>query len=272
MRKLIFLPLALILAACSSTELQVMSYNIRLGVANDGENSWGQRCAATIEMLNDVKPDIFGVQEAYDFQVNYITENIPSYGCVGVGREDGLEKGERMSVFYNTEKIELLEWGTYWLSETPDVPSLGWDAACRRTATWTKLRMKDGGKEFFYVNTHLDHIGPEARRNGLALIVERIAGMNPDGLPMVLTGDFNVTADDPSLDDLDKMMKSARVEAEHTDNSITYNGFGKDTARVIDYIYYSGFGSCDNFRVVNATYAGIPYISDHYPITVTLKF
>lgn len=274
MRKLILLPLALLLAACSAGTLQVMSYNMRQGNAPDGDNHWEKRCPATIAMLEDVKPDIFGVQEAHGFQVDYITDNLPYYQNVGVGREDGEDNGERMSIFYNTDKVELLDWGTYWLSETPDVPSKGWDAACVRTATWTKLKMKKGGREFFYVNTHLDHIGGEARRNGLALIVGNIARMNPDGLPMVLTGDFNVTPDDPCLEDLDNMMKSARVEAPHTDNSDTYNAFGKsgEQARVIDYIYYSAFDSCDNFRVVDDSYAGIPYISDHYPITVTLKF
>lgn len=273
MRKLLLLPLAIMMAACSSPEIQVMSFNIRLGVANDGENSWPNRCPATIAMLQDQKPDIFGLQEAFDFQIGYINENLPVYDNVGVGRDDGVREGETMAIFWNTEKIELLDWGTYWLSETPEVPSRGWDAACIRTATWTKLRIKDCGKEFFYVNTHLDHVGPMAQKNGLALIVERIAEMNPNGIPMILTGDFNVTADNPCLEDLNRMMKSARVEAPHTDNSITYNAWGnEENSSVIDYIYYSGFKSCDNFKVVNQSYAGIPYVSDHYPVTVTLKF
>ena len=95
--------------------------------------------------------------------------------------------------------------------------------------------------------------------------------MNPGGIPMILTGDFNVTADNPCLEDLNRMMKSARVEAPHTDNSITYNAWGnEENSSVIDYIYYSGFKSCDNFRVVNQSYADIPYISDHYPVYATI--
>ena len=275
MRKfLLLLPFVLMFAACSQTELQVMSYNMRQGNSPDGINHWDNRCHATLSMLREAKPDVFGVQEAHGYQVSYITDSLPCYRSVGVGRDDGFEKGERMSVFYNSDKFELLDWGTYWLSDTPDEPSKGWDAAYPRTATWTRLKMKKGGREFFYVNTHLDHIGAQARRNGLILIVDRIAAMNPDGLPMVLTGDFNTTEDDPCLDDLDLRMKSARREAPVTDTGITYNGFGKEgeLARAIDYIYYSGFDSCDNFRVLRDSYDGIPYISDHYPITVTLKF
>ena len=274
MRKLLlFLSIVLCLNSCAATRLQVMSYNIRLGKANDGENSWNSRRPATVAMLNEVKPDVFGVQEAYDFQIKYITDNIPRYSCVGVGREDGKEKGEHMSVFYNSDKVELLDWGTYWLSETPEVPSFGWDAACMRTATWTKLKLKENGKEFFYVNTHLDHLGEVARRKGLALIVERIAAMNPDGIPMVLTGDFNVSPDNPCLEDLDKMMKSARKVARESDFEITYNAWGdKKTQMVIDYIYFSGFRNCPDFRALRGTYEGIPYISDHYPVTATLIF
>lgn len=274
MRKLLlFLSIVLCLNSCAATKLQVMSYNIRLGKANDGENSWNYRRPATVAMLNEVKPDVFGVQEAYDFQIKYITDNIPRYSCVGVGREDGKEKGEHMSVFYNSDKVELLDWGTYWLSETPEVPSFGWDAACMRTATWTKLKFKENGKEFFYVNTHLDHLGEVARRKGLALIVERISAMNPDGIPMVLTGDFNVSPDNPCLEDLDKMMKSARKVARESDFEITYNAWGdKKTQMVIDYIYFSGFRTCPDFRALRDSYAGVPYISDHYPVTATLIF
>ena len=248
-----------------------MSFNIRLGVANDGDNCWDIRKPATAAMLADKAPAVFGVQEAYDFQIDYILENCPQYASVGVGREDGVSKGEHMSVFYDKNIIELEDWGTYWLSETPDVPSKGWDAACYRTATWTLLKIKKTGKEFFFVNTHLDHVGWDARRNGLALIVERIGAMNPKGIPMVLTGDFNVTPDNPGLADLDKMMKSARIYAEDSDEAPSYNGWGR-AGKVIDYIYYAGFEKCKDFKVVNASYADKPFISDHYPVIATLVF
>ena len=252
--------------------VRVMSYNIRYGTADDGDNSWEIRKAATPEMLMNTVPDIFGVQEALQSQIKYITVNCPQYKSYGVGRDDGMTKGECMAIFYNTDKVSLVDCGTYWLSETPDTPSKGWDAACYRTATWALLEMKAGGKRFFYVNTHLDHKGVEARTKGLALIVRKIADMNPDNLPMILTGDFNVTPDDACLTDLDAAMFSARKAAEVTDNTRTYNAYKATGGSVIDYIYFSGFSKCKDFRVINETYAGKPYISDHYPIVSTLIF
>lgn len=249
--------------------LDVISYNIRMGVADDGENSWEHRRCATIDMLQDKRPDIFGVQEAFDFQIEYITDSLQQYGSVGVGREDGKQAGEHMSIFYNTETVTLIEWGTFWLSKTPEVPSMGWDAACPRTATWALL--EKGGHRFYYVNTHLDHVGKEAQKNGLALIVDRIADINPDGFPMVLTGDFNVTPDDAVLDELETRMLNARNTAAVTDSLGTFNGWGNADS-IIDYIWYSGFSSCGKFETVRTQYGSIPYISDHYPVHATLVF
>ena len=130
----------------NADELKVMSYNIRLDHKGDGDNAWPVRKEATIAMLEDVKPVVFGIQEALPHQVAYITEKAPNYKNVGVGRDDGIAKGEFMSVFWNTETMEMLEWGTYWLSETPDVPSYGWDAGFRRTATWTLMKDKRNGR------------------------------------------------------------------------------------------------------------------------------
>ena len=260
------------LQGCGQEEkvrLDVISYNIRQGVADDGDNSWEYRKTATTDMLQDKHPDIFGVQEAYDFQIDYITGSLPEYESIGVGRDDGKQAGEHMSIFYNTESVKMIEWGTFWLSETPETPSMGWDAACRRTATWALLEKE--GRKFYYVNTHLDHVGKEAQKNGLALIVDRIADINPEGFPMVLTGDFNVTPDDPVLDDLETKMLSARDNASQTDSLGTFNGWGGSDS-VIDYIWYDGFASCDKFETVRSRYSGIPYISDHYPVHATLTF
>ena len=131
--------------------------------------------------------------------------------------------------------------------------------------------MKDSGKRFFYVNTHLDHVGTEARQKGLNLIVGKIAGMNPDNLPMVLTGDFNVLPNNPALTELNTKMKDARRTAEKTDCRATYNGWGR-FASVIDYIYYDGFTSCPEYETIVRQYKNIPYISDHYPIVARLVF
>ena len=253
--------------------LPVMSFNVRYGTAKDGDHVWENRKDAACAMILDQRPAVFGVQEALDFQLTYFQEHCPGYKYVGVGREDGVSDGEHMAVFYDTERIELLEWGTYWLSETPFQPSLGWDAACRRTATWTLLKDKVAGRNFYFVNTHLDHVGKEARRKGLLLLVDRIAAMNPDGYPMVLTGDMNVYPDDPCLDELRTLMEDARQTASETDNDYTWHDWGKVSGNPpIDYVFYAGFAGCDKFAVVRQPYLGVDYVSDHFPVTALLRY
>lgn len=254
-------------------ELKVMSYNIRMGIAKDGTNSWEFRCPATIAMLKDQQPDIFGVQEAFEFQIKFIEEYCRNYRSVGVGRDDGKKKGEYMSIFWNKKRIKLIKWGTFWLSETPDEPSKGWDAYCRRTATWALMKDKKTGRKFYYVNTHLDHKGKEAQKNGLKLIVDRIESINPQGYPMVLTGDFNIKPDNAALTDLDARMQSARKVAPVTDSHNTFNGWSvKPTDSVIDYIYISGFSACPEYQTVTKKYADKQFVSDHYPIFARLVF
>ena len=250
--------------------LKVMSYNIRLGSADDKTNSWALRYTATEEMLKDQAPDVFGVQEALVYQVAFI-EDICGYESVGVGRENGKKEGEHMSIFWNKKTVKMLKWGTFWLSETPKKPSMGWDAACFRTATWALMKDKETGEKFYFVNTHLDHAGVQAQKNGLKLIMDSIAEINPDGYPMVLVGDFNMRPDNANLADLDSMMQSARKIAAKTDSHDTYNGWGKGTG-IIDYIYMSGFSSCPEYQTVTKRYKDRKYVSDHYPITATLIF
>ena len=266
-------------------ELSVISFNIRVvGGLSEliNPNSWSRRKSATPAMIKDQCPDIFGVQEALSDQLTYVGDNLPNYSYVGVGREDGTEiseitnsedSGEIMAIFYNTSEIKLLEWGTYWLSETPDEPSKGWDAGYKRTMTWAKMQMIYSGKKFFYVNTHLDSDGPLARKNGLKLILDKIAEKNTDNLPVVLTGDFNIIPTDSVLGVLvDAEMLDARTTAEETDELATFNGFGEEEERVIDYIYYRGFSSCPEYETIVKQYANVQYISDHYPIVARLMF
>lgn len=263
-------------------ELSVISFNLRVPATEDLTNHWLLRQAATPAMINDYRPDIFGVQEALSDQLKYVGKNISNYSYVGVGREDGTEiseitnskaSGEIMAIFYNTSEIDLLDWGTYWLSETPEEPSISWEADYKRTMTWAKMQMKLNGMKFFYVNTHLDNHSGTAREEGLKLIVNKIAEMNTDKLPVVLTGDFNVTPDNSVLKVLDNAkMLDARTTAEETDDLATFNGWGKEEARVIDYIYYRGFASCPEYETIVKEYEGVPYISDHYPIVARLMF
>ena len=254
-------------------DLKVMSYNIRMGVAKDGTNSWEYRYPATALMLQDQMPDVFGVQEAFEFQIRFIEDNFADYDSVGVGRDNGKSEGEFMSIFWNKKTVKMVKWGTFWLSETPEKPSKGWDAACKRTATWALMKDKKTGKHFYYVNTHLDHRGSEARRQGLNLIVSRIDEINQKGYPMVLTGDFNMKPDDAALTGLEQRMQSARKIAPKTDNHATLNLWGKGKAEmVIDYIYVSGFSACPEYHTVNEKYGQWKYISDHYPVYAKLIF
>lgn len=264
---------ALLLAACSApAPLKVMSYNIRFGTADDGVYSWPCRQDAAVAMIEDQHPAVFGVQEGLRFQLDFIAEKCPEYQYVGVGREDGEARGEHMAVFYDTTRVDLKDWGTYWLSETPDEPSKGWDAACKRTATWTLLYDKKTDKHFYFVDTHLDHVGEVAREKGLALVVERIGAMNPENYPMILLGDFNVFPEDPCLAGLRAVMTDAREVAPVTSAESTYHGYGTVEKAPIDYIFYSGFSGCEEFARVTKPYLECPYVSDHYPVTAVLKY
>lgn len=278
MKRLFTLFAILLFAACGNAEqgLTVISYNMRYGSADDGDNSWEYRKTATIAMINDQKPDLMGVQEALDFQLAYISENCPEYGCYGVGREDGVSDGEHMSIFYRRDRFEVLDARTIWLSETPEVPSHGWDAACYRTATILKLKDLKAGNDLFYVNTHLDHVGHQARVNGLQLICDEIEALSTEQLPFILSGDFNIPPTDPAILALDERMLSARTHAEQTDSKQTYTGWRKVSKDnpywVIDYIYYKGFSRAPLFKTLDQDFADIPFISDHYPVRAELVY
>ena len=265
-----------VISGCKKGEqtLKVISYNIRVGSAPDGDHKWDIRKPASPAMIADQQPDIFGLQEALKMQLDYLEETCPDYDHVGVHRDDGKQKGEVMAIFWNTKTQEMLKWGNFWLSETPEVPSKGWDAACFRTATWALLKDKRYNKKYYYVNTHLDHLGQEARANGLKLIVARIDDINPEGYPMILTGDFNVDLGDPCLNSLKGRMESVRDIAPVTDSLDTFQGFGTGQYgnRVIDYIYESGFSAAPSFETITKTYENIPFISDHYPVAAVLVF
>ena len=274
MKKLFsFILAALVLlpvSCCKKDTVKVMSFNIRYGKANDGENSWENRKTAVIAMLDAVKPDIVGMQEVLPFQQEYVVEQCPRFEAYGIGRNDGVE-GERMTVIYNKEVLAMEEHGTWWLSETPDEPSTGWDARYPRTATWVLMKDLRNGKEFYLVDTHLDHVGVMARRNGLAMVMDKIKEMNPE-IPLVLMGDFNVEPGDPCLDDVERLMNNARKVAKKSDATFSFNGYKPEPQKEIDYIYFNGFKGALDFRVVTEQYDNKPFISDHYPIVSTLVY
>ena len=264
-------------ASCSKEQtkesIKVISYNIRCGVnpGQDGENNWEYRKQASINMINDEKPTIFGLQEALPPHLEYLKEQLPQYASYGIARDDGKTEGEYMTIYYLKDEVELLNCGTFWLSETPETPSMGWDAACKRTCTWAKMRMKRSGKEFAYLNTHLDHVGKVAQREGLALMMKRAAEIVPDGMPVFVTADFNCVTSDPIFEPIKAVMKDARETAPQTDRRATFNGWKPNATAVIDHIFYRG-AEPKSFRVLCDKNYGAPYISDHYPVVLEAEF
>lgn len=276
--KRIFTVLSLVLFVCgvmvakSPIEIKMISYNIRL-LANDGENSWENRKHATKNMLDTHKPDIFGLQEAMVAQLEYIDNVCPQYTRVGVGRDDGKMAGEIMAIYYNTERFDLIASGTFWLSETPHEVTKGWDAACFRTVTWVRLRDKETNKKFFYFNTHLDHIGRVAQTESIKLIIKKIREIAGERATVILGGDFNVLPENEIFGPLNEFMYAARTTAPITEGKGTFNNFGKlKESIVIDHVFYRGRRvECQEYHVLDGDY-GAPFISDHYPLEVTLSF
>ena len=253
---------------------KIISFNVRYSSAPeiDGDNRWELRRDAAVKMVAQQKPLAMGLQEACPDQIDFLDLNLTGYKHIGVGRDDGKRAGEMMAIYYDTTRLTLLDSGTFWLSETPEKVSLGWDAACNRTCTWGHFKMKDTDFEFLYFNTHLDHLGSLARKNSIKLIVDKMTELNPDNVPVFLSGDFNSTTDDPIFDPLKASLKDAREVSAISDKIITYNGFGTVTDNpntrkewVIDHIFFSGVNPMA-FMVLNGNY-GVPFISDHYPIS-----
>ena len=271
--------LLLLLAACFSMPvfagdgpqpIKLISYNLRNSGARDGDNAWMKRRHATPQMIRQEAPDVFGVQEGLIDQLQYIDTECPQYARVGVGRDDGSEGGEIMAVYYLRDRFELVDSGTLWLSETPSEVSRGWDGACNRTMTWVHLREKATGKEFYYFNTHLDHKGEAARREGVKLVVRKVLEIAGRKAGVVVGGDLNSTIDDRIFDPLRKFMTPAREKAPVTDRKGTYNGWGQaPNSMVIDHLFVRNM-RCLSYRTLDGDY-GVPYISDHYPIEIVVR-
>ena len=231
--------------ACNRTsEIKVMSYNIRLSsgtIEADSIYHWEHRKQASLELMHQEQPTVFGLQEACPDQMDYMVENLPEYGYIGVGRDDGKRKGEFMSIFYKKDEVELIDGGTFWLSQTPDQVTKGWDAACFRTCTWTILKKKDTGKKFVYLNTHLDHKGQEARKESIKLIVAKAEELTGGKLPVFITADFNSPTTNEIFKPMQEAMLDARVEAPVTDERGTLNCWGTTPPGVvIDHIFFRG--------------------------------
>jgi endonuclease/exonuclease/phosphatase family metal-dependent hydrolase len=272
---MVFATMIFCAASCAerTNEIKVISYNIRMSgnPDADGENYWTYRKEASLNMIRDEKPTVFGLQEACADQQEYMTANLTEYGSYGVGRDDGQSKGEHMTIFWLKEEVEMLDCGTFWLSETPDEVSKGWDAQCRRTCTWTILKMKKTGEKFAYFNTHLDHRGKEAKANGMKLLAAKVKELVPEDMTVSMTGDFNTRPDNAIFEPLREVMQDSRVTAPSTDERPTSNGWKKEGGSIIDYVLYRNAQPL-TYKVLRDKDYGAPFISDHYPVVMTATF
>lgn len=248
--------------------IKVISFNVRTGSVSDGANNWNYRRVAAANLLYKENPVIFGVQEAIQAQVVYLRQQCPSYGDIGVGRDDGRNAGEHMSIFYNKQRVELENWGTFWLSETPDEPSKGWGEEYCRSVTWAFFRDLVNGTRFLYVNTH-GPLNNKANAQAMTLLASKISEINKEKLPVILTADFNIEAQSANFAPIRQSMKNAREEAPVTDNHDTFNGFGSGNG-IIDHIWYSGLTPL-TYRTITDSYNDTPFVSDHYPIAAVFE-
>ena len=255
--------------------LKVMSFNVRLSVDSDKENSWNNRKTDVLKLIEYYHPDVMGVQEPVPQQMKDLKAGLPQYNFVGVGREDGKDKGEYSAIFYNIEKLKVVKSGTFWLSETPEVPSKGWDAALPRSCSYAQFKDLKSGKQFWAFNVHFDHIGMVARVNSSKLILEKIKEFNTKNLPVILTGDFNLPENTEPIQILSKNLDDTlyKTIAPHYGPTYTWQDF--DTNKIpedrIDYIFVKGFKILTN-RTINDRRDNLLYYSDHFPILSDIQF
>ncbi|MBX2914318.1 MAG: endonuclease/exonuclease/phosphatase family protein [Cyclobacteriaceae bacterium] len=281
-----FIILSLLLVSMNIIRAQtvsVMSYNIRLDTESDGVNQWKNRPNKVINLIKKYNPDLVGVQEALHNQMLDLQKGLPEYSHIGVGRDDGKEKGEYSAIFYKKEKFEVLIQNTFWLSETPDVPgSKSWDAAITRVVSFALLKDKSTGKEFLYANTHFDHIGKEARKKSAEMIKTFIAGFmsgaafpNPTEtkkIPVIVSGDFNSEPTDAPYLTITNGEHFRLFDSRPANNLTgTFCGFelNKMACRTIDYIFHSEDWKASGYQVIQDN-DGTYYPSDHLPVLVTL--
>ena len=260
------------------TDISVISFNIRVDNATDGTNVWRNRRDAVVTMIERERPMLLGLQEAQPHQITYLSEHCPDYAWYGLGRDtgkvppatDSYAAEETMAIFWRTAELELLDKGTFWLSETPDQVSKGWDASYRRTCTWAGFRHKKSGQTCYFFNTHLDNDGKVAREESIKLLVSRMKTINSKRRVSFLTADFNSNVTDACFAPLHVYMRDARANAAVSDDYPSWNGYGASTGR-LDHVFFSGDNcTAREFRTLRGDY-GVPYISDHYPVAAWFR-
>ncbi len=257
--------------------LRVMSFNIRLNVSGDGPNAWLYRKDLAASMLHLHQPDVVGLQEALPDQVDDLAARLPDFAWVGVGRDDGARKGEFAAIFYRRARLAQLDQGTFWLSETPDVPgSMGWDARCIRITTWAKFRDAATDAVFFFYNTHFDHVG-EVARNESARLLLMDALTRAGTAPVIVVGDLNCNEDATAYrllaggaKDIPFRLWDAKTQSMtlHHGPSATFHAFTGELRERIDYIFLTEGIHVLRHATLADYWDGGRYPSDHMPVVV----
>lgn len=258
--------------------LDVMTFNIRLNLPSDGDNAWPNRKDRAASMVQFYEPDLLGVQEAFKGQVQDLAMRLPAYDWVGVGRDDGQEAGEYMAIFYLKSRFKVLEGNTFWLSEHPERPGLGWDAAYNRVVTWARFEDQLTGHEFYHFNTHFDNEGAVARHESAKLLLNKMISIGGK-IPLILTGDFNCFPDSEPHEILtgSSLLADSRLisQSPHHGPTRTMNRFDLASLNTkeppIDYIFVTPQFSVLKHGTLSDTFDGY-FPSDHMPVLVKLDF
>lgn len=248
------------IVAMAQQELVVGSYNIRYYNAGDEERGevWSTRCRVMCDHMNFEAPDVMGAQEVTHPQLIDMLAHLDGYSYTGRGRDDGNTDGEYSCIFYKKDRLELLDEGTFWISETPEKVSFGWDAACRRVCSWGKFRVRGSDFTFYHFNLHMDHVGVKARYEGAKLVIDRIRTI-AQGAPTVLTGDFNVDQNDEvyalfcQSGLLADCYTSARVRFAENGTYIAFDPDAKTESR-IDHIFVTPQFVVDKYAILTNGY------------------
>lgn len=250
--------------------ITVMSSNVRCFALDDlFHKSWFYRAELIRNNLSEVSPDIVGFQEVTWLHYDYLKDILPGYDSVINYRDDTL-MSESCPIFYRSDRFELIDKGSFWLSETPEVMSKDWGAACYRICSYVILKEKTEGKEIVVFNTHLDHVSDEARVNGIAVVLDKIKEFG--GKPAILMGDLNAEPDSETYNSAVQNFDDAQIIAPDTMDSATYQAWGSklDEPR-IDYFMVSKIGiTVNKYEVLRNTYDGT-YPSDHFPIYIHIS-
>lgn len=257
-------------------QLTIGTYNLRYDNPRDTGNLWVDRAPVVAALIRFHYFDIFGTQEGLKNQLDDISKALPQYNRYGLGRDDGKDKGEHSAIYYKKDEFNLLNKGDFWLSQTPDKPSLGWDATCcHRICSWVYLQHKKSGKKFYFFNAHYDHQGVQARKESSKLILQKIKDIARNE-PVIFTGDLNGSHSSEPYQTIaaSDILKDTYKEVKYPyANNASHNAFGahKNRTDIIDHIFISNHFTAGRWGLLTDTYHG-KFPSDHFPVLADVTF